>query len=307
MGVLLRLIWTRYCFEREYFKAKNLLGITVLFTVFVILLPDPAALAHRSVWVAASRSHGDDVRNYAVTSSEDFQASLNNANPGDTITLQSGAVLRGNFFLPEKRTALSGWITIRSSAASESLPEDLRATPDYAFAMARIESPNSQPALSTRRGAHHYRFEGIEFTIAPEVMLNYGIVRLGEGTEAEAELLPHHLVFDHCYIHGHRTADVSRGIALNSASTDILNSYISDCHGLGFDTQAIAGWNGPGPFRIINNYLEAAGENVLFGGADPRISDLVPSDIEFRNNHCAKPLSWQEGILRKPAGVVVEG
>ena len=45
---------------------------------------------------------------------------------------------------------------------------------------------------------------------------------------------------------------------------------------VGADSQAIAGWNGAGPFSIVNNYLEAAGENVMFGGADPTIQDLVP-------------------------------
>ena len=70
------------------------------------------------------------------------------------------------------------------------------------------------------------------------------------------------------------------------------------------DSQAIAGWNGSGPFKIENNYLEAAGENVMFGGADPKIPQLVPSDIEFRYNHCAKPVSWQKGILDKPESVV---
>jgi hypothetical protein len=82
-------------------------------------------------------------------------------------------------------------------------------------------------------------------------------------------------------------------VALNSARTAIIDSYISQIHGRGFDTQAICGWNGPGPFKIENNYLEAAGENVLFGGADPKIADLAPSDIEFRRNHCFKPLSWK--------------
>ncbi|HSE97251.1 MAG TPA: hypothetical protein VLD57_03205, partial [Blastocatellia bacterium] len=67
-----------------------------------------------------------------------------------------------------------------------------------------------------------------------------------------------------------------------------------ECHGRGFDTQAIAGWNGPGPFKIVNNYLEGAGENVMFGGADPAIPNLVPSDIEIRRNHLFKPLSWKE-------------
>ncbi len=75
----------------------------------------------------------------------------------------------------------------------------------------------------------------------------------------------------------------------------IVDSHFSDFKEVGADSQAIAGWNGPGPFRIINNYLEGAGENVMFGGADPSIADLVPSDIEIRRNHIAKPLTWKSG------------
>ena len=74
-----------------------------------------------------------------------------------------------------------------------------------------------------------------------------------------------------------------------------MDSYLSDGHVVGFDAQAICGLNGPGPFKIVNNYLEGSGENVMFGGADPAIPDLVPSDIEFRGNHCFKPLSWKIG------------
>jgi hypothetical protein len=33
----------------------------------------------------------------------------------------------------------------------------------------------------------------------------------------------------------------------------------------------------------------------MFGGADPSIPDLVPSDIEIRRNHLFKPLSWKIG------------
>src|SRR6185369_17397785 len=55
------------------------------------------------------------------------------------------------------------------------------------------------------------------------------------------------------------------------------------------------GWNGPGPFHIINNYLEASGENILFGGADPSIANLVPSNIEIRHNYIFKPLRWKVG------------
>src|SRR5690606_10819717 len=94
------------------------------------------------------------------------------------------------------------------------------------------------------------------------------------------------------YIHGTPTIQLIRCIQLNSASTAIIDSWISDCHAKGFDSQAIVGWNGPGPFKIVNNYLEGAGENVMFGGATPAIAGLVPSDIEFRLNHVYKPVEW---------------
>ncbi|HKQ29735.1 MAG TPA: hypothetical protein VJS66_00475, partial [Burkholderiales bacterium] len=77
--------------------------------------------------------------------------------------------------------------------------------------------------------------------------------------------------------------------------TTIINSHISDVKAVGQDSQAICGWNGPGPYRIENNYLEGAGENVMFGGATPAIKDMVPADIEIRRNHFFKPLSWKIG------------
>jgi hypothetical protein len=58
---------------------------------------------------------------------------------------------------------------------------------------------------------------------------------------------------------------------------------------------AIQVWNGAGPYKIVNNYLQAAGENIMFGGTDPRIPNLVPSDIEFRSNCCQKPPTWKPG------------
>src|SRR5690606_5318359 len=34
-------------------------------------------------------------------------------------------------------------------------------------------------------------------------------------------------------------------------------------------------------------------ENIMFGGADPKFSGMVPADIEIRRNHLMKPLSWR--------------
>jgi len=86
-----------------------------------------------------------------------------------------------------------------------------------------------------------------------------------------------------------------RGILLNSASSAVIDSHVSEIHAAGSDAQAILGYNGPGPFEIVNNFLEGATENIMFGGADPKILDLVPPDIEIRRNHIFKPLNWFPG------------
>jgi hypothetical protein len=80
---------------------------------------------------------------------------------------------------------------------------------------------------------------------------------------------------------------------LNARAVTIRNSYIADIKAEALDAQAIAGWNGPGPFVIENNYLEASGEVFLLGGADPAIPDLVPADVEIRYNHMTRPMAWK--------------
>src|SRR5256886_7571172 len=47
-----------------------------------------------------------------------------------------------------------------------------------------------------------------------------------------------------------------------------------------------------GPYKIVNNFLEAAGENILFGGGPGTVS---PTDIEVRRNHMFRPMSWKLG------------
>ena len=102
-------------------------------------------------------------------------------------------------------------------------------------------------------------------------------------------------MFDRCYLHGDPKRGSRRGILMNSRSTAVVDSYFSDFKEVGADSQAVAGWNGSGPFKIVNNFLEGAGENLMFGGADPSIPDLVPSDIEIRHNDFVKPLAWRQG------------
>jgi hypothetical protein len=229
-----------------------------------------------------------------VKAGGDLQVALNQAQPGDVISIEAGATFTGNFTLPNKSgpSDTPEWIVIRSSAAGPKLPPPgTRIDPSYSSAMPKIISPNSDPAVKASAGAHHYRFIGLEIGHKTGSRI-YAIVDFDGGQSSLSEV-PHHLIVDRCYIHGNPSDTSRRGVAINSASTAIIDSYISECHESGADSQAIAGWNGPGPFKIVNNYIEGAGENFLLGGADSRIQNLTPSDVEFRNNHVAKPLKWK--------------
>jgi hypothetical protein len=227
-----------------------------------------------------------------VAAGSAVQAAIDQAQPGDVIMLQAGATFTGNFRLPNKSG--TGWIVIRSSAADENLPPPgTRITPAKSAIMPKLISPDSGPVVYTDKGAHHYRFIGVEFGVAAGKDI-YNMVAFDASQTSPAQA-PHDLIIDRCYIHGNDAGAVQRGVMLNCARAAVIDSYISNCHGEGFDTQAICGWNGPGPFKIVNNYLEGAGENVMFGGAKPTIQNLIASDVEFRLNHVYKPLSWKNG------------
>jgi hypothetical protein len=227
-----------------------------------------------------------------VNANGDFQSALNSAQPGDTIVLEVGSTYTGNFTLPNKPG--SEYVTVTSSALSSLPPDGVRVNPSFAHYMPKLVSPNDGPAVRAAAGAHHYRFVGIEFH-PKERVYQWGVITIGEGNETSLSALPHDFVFDRVYIHGDPAVGSKRGIALNGASITVENSYISDFKSADQDTQALCGWNGPGPFRIVNNYLEAAAENILFGGSKASIPNLVASDITVTHNYFFKPLSWNPG------------
>ena len=226
----------------------------------------------------------------AVAAGGNLQQAINIASPGDTIALAPGATFTGSFTLPAKNG--DTFITIRT-AGDSGLPGDgSRVSPAHAPDLAKIRQAGSAPALLTAAGAHHWRLMLLEVQGAG----TSDLVTLGDGSGAQTAVsqIAHDLVVDRVYLHGDPTNGQKRGIALNSASTTITGSYISDIKALGQDSQALCGWNGPGPFTITNNYVEAAGENLMFGGADPSVAGLVPSDITIADNQFTKKIAWRQ-------------
>ena len=225
-----------------------------------------------------------------VRAGDDLQAAIDRARSGDVLLLEQGATFTGNFILRGNEGTRP--IIIRTAADDRRLPGATdRIGPEDAPLLPKLKSPNTAPALRTEPGASHWRLLAIEF-----VGNGSGdIITLGDGSSAQKTLdeLPSDLILDRVLIRGDSAKGQKRGIALNSAATTIRNSYIADIKAAGQESQAIAGWNGPGPYVIENNHLEAAGVNLLFGGADPSIPDLVPSDITIRRNLFTKDVAWR--------------
>ncbi|HZT58813.1 MAG TPA: DUF4214 domain-containing protein [Pyrinomonadaceae bacterium] len=234
----------------------------------------------------------------SVNAGGDLQAALNAAQPGDTIVVQAGASFTGPFTLPNKG-ASSDWITVRTSTPDSQLaPATGRVSPSDSPLLPKLLSAgNGDAALQTAPGANHWRLVGLEIRPSTSSAMIYDLVKLGDGSSAQNSLaqVPHDLVIDRCLITAFPTQTLKRGVALHSAETTITGCYIAGFKSAEQDSQAVGGWNGPGPFHVINNYLEAAGENLMFGGGPPSIPNVVPSDIEVRRNYLFKPLSWREG------------
>jgi len=258
-------------------------------SVHGVALPEPPR------WTIDSRESSTPSagRRVRAASSDALRAALRDARGGDVILLVPGGEYVGNFALAPIASAADGaWITIRTDGTLP--PEGTRITPSLSGQLARLLTPNGEPALRAAASAHHYRLSGLEVGAARGVGTVNTLIAFGDAGEQQRRIasVPHHLVVDRMLVRGTATLNLRRCLALNSAWTAVVDSWLAECHSNDGDSQAIWGANGPGPFTVVNNYLEGAGENVMFGGSDSRAPELLPADITLRRNHFNKPASW---------------
>jgi hypothetical protein len=222
-----------------------------------------------------------------VAQGENLQAAINGAARGSIIELAPGAVFEGNFILPAK--AGTGVIILRTANVATPLGTRVYG-PGAGYA--KLVTRTVEPALRTasNAAASHYRIVGVEITSTN--YMTYAIVNFGSDSARTVEELPSNLILDRVYVHMNETGETQRCVALNVRASAIIDSDLRRCRHKGSDSQGVIVWNGTN-IAILNNRIEGAGENIMFGGATPRIQGLVPSDIEIRRNHLIKPPEWQ--------------
>ena len=215
-----------------------------------------------------------------VPAGANLQAALDAALPGDVLELDAGATFTGNYTLPVKNGTAP--ITVRTRLT---LPEGRI---DLAANLATLRTPNSAPALRTVGNTAHWRFDGIRFAAGAS---QSDIVALGDTVTTDAAQLPRDLVFDRSIFQADSSA--KNGLSLNSAETTIRRSRFTGIKLAGIESHAIICTNGPGPFTIEDNHIEAGSIGVMFGGARPAVPNLVPSDILFQRNTVTRPLAMR--------------
>jgi hypothetical protein len=249
-------------------------------------------------------SPGKQIR---VAAKEDLAEAINDAKCGDTLLLSAGGTYEVAS-LPSKKCDDHHYITIRTDTPDSKLPaEGTRVSP----AWAGVASLPGRPAFAQPAGGaakllatlavkdpsgavvgDHLRFIGIEWTSRADA----NIMRLISTEHSD------HVIFDRNYIHPAEGAELAHGVGMVEGArfVAVINSYVSGFNciarsGKCTDATAVGGAHSDEPFgtfKIYNNFLEASGENILFGGA---ASKSNPTDIEIRRNHLYRPMIWKEG------------
>ena len=150
---------------------------------------------------------------------------------------------------------------------------------------------------------HDWKFSGIEF--APVSGNFMGAEITVGGRETSKFSMPYNFELDRVWIHDFSEAEngPNRGINENSINFSMHDSWCDGMKSTG-EAQCIAGWSSYGPTSIINNFLEAAGENILYGGALPTYYPVTNQNKTITGNYFYKPFIWKwaSGAFGTPSG-----
>lgn len=224
-----------------------------------------------------------------VNPTQSLQAAYNAAACGTTIRLTSGGVWDDPFTFPAKGCDDQHWITIMSDGNLP--PPGYRIAPSFIPQMAQLRIAKTSGLLSV---GDHLHFIGIYWQ---KNTARGGILYFFAQSKGSYKV-----IFDRNLFRGKDREETQHGVVINTGRyIAVIDSWLDKFQCIAYsctDSQAISGGTGAageditasGPVKIVNNYVEASTENVMFGGA--QANGPGPQDVEIRRNYLYKPMSW---------------
>jgi hypothetical protein len=218
-----------------------------------------------------------------------LQAALDKAAPGDEIVIDRTASFTGEFKLPPKPASINV-IVVRSSA---SLPNRRMLCSKTScvdgLLMPTLQSGSVFPAIDATN-AKGWKFDGIRF--GPTLTGQDNVI-----VQQDSE----NMVWDRLIFTTPDDVGQKRFMMANGKNITLSRSYIRGVWAQTLqDSQCFCAWDGAGPYKVIDNFLECASENIMFGGAGSASADRIPADILVEGNTMTKNPDWR--ALASPDG-----
>jgi hypothetical protein len=221
-----------------------------------------------------------------VPATASLQVAFNAAQCGDVLSVDPASAQVAVSLVPAQPCDAGHWITVQSSTAINLDPATGRVVPGQQLPKIIISQQNGRVTLGS-----FVALIGFEITRPAGTGIVYDLVLPAPGA--------HDIILNYVYCHGTPGDETNRCISTSGATRlAITNSVMTDIHCMALmgacgDSQGIAGGttsgNDEGVFAILNNYIEASTQCMIFGGGG---ATVVPHDITIMGNECVKPLSW---------------
>lgn len=216
-----------------------------------------------------------------------IQEAVDVANAGDRIILFPGVTYTGVVTFPAKNNitvTTIGELPDRSGTV-RNVPSGIGRwlQPADAASLATVQSGTGEAPFVFSPGATNWLIDGINFL--PNTAGTGEIIQVNGASG---------ITFKRLIFMVPTSGSQKRFIQGNGTNITLTQSYCSGVWSAGLqDSQCFVAWDGAGPYTITDNYLEAASENVMFGGADPTSAANVPADIVVEYNYFTKPEAWR--------------
>jgi len=225
------------------------------------------------------------------------------ANCGDTIQIRSNETQTGNYTITYRGCAANP-IAVTSDRSAWLPVAGTRITPSHLPNMAKIATPNTNPALADvldgmSRPPAGWIFIGVAFTTT-SAFGTFDLVGFNaNGTATGSSQISSNITFDRCYF-GNPTSVITNGgpsiqdvIRADAANLTIQNSFFGDAFFNGsVESHGIRMLTTPGPVTVNNNFITTSSIPIFVGGATPSYPAYLENGVTAKYNYFWRPWKW---------------